>query len=96
MQWKLNTVAGRQIYAQRKVIVEPVYGQIKQARGFRQFLLRGIHKVQGEWALSCTGHNLLKLHRACTAWQDPARRLHNQIPNRSAPRPSTCCPDQPA
>jgi hypothetical protein len=67
MQRKLRTVAGRRIYAQRKVIVEPVYGQIKQARGFRQFLLRGIEKVQGEWSLVCTGHNLLKLHRACTA-----------------------------
>jgi hypothetical protein len=58
---------GKRVYAQRKVIVEPVYGQIKQARGLRQFLLRGIEKVQGEWALVCTGHNLLKLHRACTA-----------------------------
>jgi hypothetical protein len=46
-----------------------VYGQIKPARGFRQFLVRGIEKVQGAWALVCTGHNLLKLHRACTAWQ---------------------------
>ena len=66
MQRRLRTLAGRRIYAERKVIVEPVYGQIKQARGFRQFLLRGIEKVRGEWALVCTGHNLLKLHRACT------------------------------
>ncbi len=66
MQRRLRTLAGHRIYAKRKVIVEPVYGQIKQARGFRQFLLRGIDKVQGEWSLICTGHNLLKLHRACT------------------------------
>jgi len=45
----------------RKYTVEPVFGQIKQARGFRQFLLRGIDKVQAEWALICTAHNLAKL-----------------------------------
>lgn len=65
MQRKLQTVAGQAIYARRKVIVEPVFGQIKQRQGFRQFLLRGIQKVQGEWALVCMTHNLLKLHRAC-------------------------------
>ena len=43
--------------------VEPVFGQIKQGRGFRQFLLRGLEKVKGEWSLICTGHNLLKLFR---------------------------------
>jgi hypothetical protein len=41
--------------------VEPVFGQIKQARGFRQFLLRGVRKVRAEWAMICTTHNLLKL-----------------------------------
>lgn len=66
MRRRLQTLAGRRIQAERKVIVEPVYGQIKQARGFRQFLLRGVDKVQGEWSLICTGHNLLRLHRACT------------------------------
>jgi Transposase DDE domain len=45
--------------------VEPVFGQIKQARGFRQFLLRGIDKVRGEWSLLCLTHNILKLHRLC-------------------------------
>jgi transposase len=60
---KLSTVRGRTIYAKRKAIVEPVFGQIKQARGFRQFLLRGIGKVKGEWSLICTTHNLLKLWR---------------------------------
>ena len=43
--------------------MEPVFGQIKQGRGFRQFLLRGLEKVNGEWSLICTGHNLLKLFR---------------------------------
>ena len=43
--------------------MEPVFGQIKQGRGFRQFLLRGLEKVSGEWSLICTGHNLLKLFR---------------------------------
>jgi hypothetical protein len=47
----------------RKQIVEPVFGQIKQARGFRQFLLRGIEKVKAEWALVCIAHNLTKLTR---------------------------------
>lgn len=65
MRRRLQTKAGRAIYARRKVIVEPVFGQIKQARGFRQFLLRGIEKVRGEWALVCLGHNVLKLHRLC-------------------------------
>ncbi len=48
-------------YRLRKQVVEPVFGQIKQARGFRQFLLRGLDKVRGEWALICTAHNLLNL-----------------------------------
>ena len=48
-------------YRLRKQVVEPVFGQIKQARGFRQFLLRGLEKVRAEWAMICTAHNLLKL-----------------------------------
>ena len=67
MKRKLQTKAGRAIYAARKTIVEPVFGQIKQARGFRQFLLRGLAKVRGEWALVCLTHNILKLHRLCYA-----------------------------
>jgi len=63
MKRKLQTQLGRKIYALRKVIVEPVFGQIKQARGFRQFLVRGLEKVQMEWALVCLTHNILKLHR---------------------------------
>src|SRR5438874_4966152 len=48
-------------YRLRKQVVEPVFGQIKQARGFRQFLLRGVEKVRAEWAMICIAHNLLKL-----------------------------------
>jgi transposase len=66
MRRKLKTKAGKAVYAARKAIVEPVFGQIKQARGFRQFLLRGIAKVRGEWALVCLTHNILKLHRLCS------------------------------
>ena len=65
MTRKLHTKAGAAVYAARKAIVEPVFGQIKQARGFRQFLLRGLEKVQGEWSLVCTTHNILKLYRLC-------------------------------
>ena len=65
MRRKLQTKAGAAIYAARKVIVEPVFGQIKQARGFRRFSLRGLAKVQAEWALVCATHNILKMYRAC-------------------------------
>ena len=65
MRRKLQTKAGAAVYAARKAIVEPVFGQIKQARGFRQFLLRGIRKVRGEWALVCATHNILKMYRLC-------------------------------
>lgn len=61
MRRKLRTKKGRQRYALRMGTVEPVFGQIKQGRGFRQFLLRGLEKVEREWQLICTGHNLLKL-----------------------------------
>jgi transposase len=67
MQAMADTIrrAGRKSrYRLRKQVVEPVFGQIKQARGFRQFLLRGLTKVKGEWAMLCTVHNLLKMHRA--------------------------------
>jgi len=65
MSRKLHTKTGAAVYAARKGIVEPVIGQIKQARGFRQFLLRGLEQVQGEWSLVCTTHNILKLYRLC-------------------------------
>ena len=63
MRRKLRTKRGRERYGLRKETVEPVFGQIKQGRGFRQFLLRGLEQVNGEWSLICTGHNLLKLFR---------------------------------
>jgi transposase len=65
MRRKLQTKTGKNVYRWRKAIVEPVFGQIKHARGFRQFLLRGLEKVQGEWALVCLGHNVLKFHGLC-------------------------------
>jgi len=64
LQRKLRTKSGHKVYARRKVIAEPPFGQIKQARGFRQFLPGGLKRVQEEWSLVCTAHNLLKLHRA--------------------------------
>ena len=83
MRRKLQTKRGRRRYALRMQTVEPVFGQIKQARGFRQFLLRGLEKVNGEWSLICTGHNLLKLfrfgvnlHRKARA-DGPAQRIRN-------------------
>ena len=64
MRDKLKRAGRRSRYRLRKQVVEPVFGQIKQARGFRQFLLRGFEKVKAEWALICTAHNLSKLARA--------------------------------
>jgi transposase len=63
MAHKLKTKAGKECYAKRKHIVEPVFGQIKGVRGFRQFLLRGLKNVGGEWKLLCLTHNLLKIWR---------------------------------
>ena len=67
MAAKLRRAGRRSRYRLRKQTVEPVFGQIKHARGFRQFLLRGLAKVQAEWALVCTAHNLTKLVSARTA-----------------------------
>jgi transposase len=67
MRRRLRRAGRRSRYRLRKQVVEPVLGQIKQARGFRQFLLRGIEKVKHEWALICTAHNLTKLARAAAA-----------------------------
>jgi len=65
MRRKLQTQAGAAIYAARKAIVEPVFGQIKQVRGFRRFSLRNLEKVKAEWAFVCATHNILKLYRLC-------------------------------
>ncbi len=74
-------------YRLRKQVVEPVFGQIKQARGFRQFLLRGVDKVRAEWAMICTTHNLLKLFTLANA---ASAGQPQQMPERlsgQAPRP---------
>jgi transposase len=63
MAAKVRTPEGQALYARRKVIVEPVFGQIKEARGFRRFLLRGLAHIRGEWRLVCLTHNLLKIWR---------------------------------
>lgn len=79
MRRTLRTARGRRLYGQRKAIVEPVFGQIKQGRGFRQFLLRGLQQVRGEWTLICTTHNVLKLWtalRRCS--RRPGERLRGR------------------
>jgi transposase len=63
MRWKLRTPEGQEIYSRRKVVVEPVFGQIKEARGIRRFLLRGLDASYAEWQLICLTHNLLKMFR---------------------------------
>lgn len=63
MQHKLRSAAGKALYAARKHIIEPVFGQIKGVRGIRKFLLRGLEKVAAEWNLICLTHNLLKIWR---------------------------------
>jgi transposase len=63
MARKLRTKKGRETYAKRKGIIEPIFGQLKQVLGFRQFSLRGLASMRGEWRLICTVHNLLKLWR---------------------------------
>jgi len=73
MRHKLKTAEGRAVYKKRKQIVEPVFGQIKEARGFRRFSFRGLKKVAAEWNLICLTHNLLKLFRAAVRPQaEPA------------------------
>jgi transposase len=69
MKLKLLSEPGRDLYRMRKAIVEPVFGQIKECRGFRRFSLRGLDKVQAEWKMICTTHNLLKLFRSGYSFQ---------------------------
>ncbi len=64
MRHKLKTAEGRAVYRTRKQVVEPVFGQIKEARGFRRFSFRGLKKVAAEWDFICLTHNLLKLFRS--------------------------------
>jgi hypothetical protein len=63
MARKLRTKKGREMYAKRKGMIEPIFGQLKQVLGFRQFSLRGLASMRGEWRLLCAVHNLLKLWR---------------------------------
>jgi len=67
MRSKIATEEGRAIYSRRKWVAEAPFGQIKEARGLRQLLLRGMDKTKQEWNLICAGHNLLKLFRASQA-----------------------------
>src|SRR3989449_3317738 len=83
MAAKVRTPEGKALYARRKVIVEPVFGQIKEVRGFRRFLLRGLEKIRGEWRLVCLTHNLLKLWRYGRAPSAPQGR-------RALPRGVSC------
>jgi transposase len=69
MRAKLATPSARAVYARRKQIVEPVFGQIKEARGFRRFSFRGRARVAAEWTLICLTHNLLKLFRGRAVFQ---------------------------
>jgi transposase len=78
MRERLAGEEGRALYARRKAVVEPVFGQIKEARGFRRFSFRGFCAVEAEWQLVCLTHNLLKLFRAHAGPMRP--------PGRSAPR----------
>ena len=61
MRARIRQGGHRSRYRLRKHVVEPVFGHIKHARGFRQLLLRGIEKVSNEWAMLCTAHNIAKL-----------------------------------
>ena len=80
MAAKVRTPEGKALYARRKVIVEPVLGQIKEVRGFRRFLLRGLEKLRGAWRLGCLTQPLLKLwrygraHSAASGRRAPWRR----------------------
>ena len=71
MRERLASETGKALYAQRKVIVEPVFGQIKETRGFRRFRMRGLKRVAAEWKLICATHNLLKLFRHRITPQQP-------------------------
>jgi len=62
MKHRLQTNEGKKIYALRKSMIEPVFGVIKHVMGFRQFMLRGFEKAQGEWNLICIAYNLKRLH----------------------------------
>jgi len=86
MTRKLLTKAGAAVYARRKTIVEPVLGQIKQARGFRQFLLRGVAKVQGEWA-RCAPRTTSSSCIACARDRRPSKGSRGEATHHRQPCP---------
>lgn len=95
MRARVTSEDGRALYARRKAVVEPVNGQIKQARGFRRFSFRGLEAVEAEWALVCACHNLLKLfaNRPQQGRRAPKRRAPHALrpsfrPNSASRRPS--------
>jgi transposase len=89
MAAKVRTPAGRALYARRKVIVEPVFGQIKAGRGFRRFLLRGLATMRGEWRLVCLPHTLLKIWRhACAPITGSAEERAAYVPEMALLRAS--------
>ena len=69
MREKVKSESGRAVYKRRKMIVEPVFGQVKEVRGFRRFSFRGLQKNEAEWSLICLTHNLLKLFRGKSCLQ---------------------------
>ena len=90
MRRKLQNERGRQRYALRMETVAPVFGQIKQGQDLRQFLLRGLEKMNAEWSLICTGHNLLKLFRF-VGWQLVLADHQNIVPRRHGIHHSHFC-----
>ena len=82
-----RSATGKALYAARKHIVEPVFGQIKSARGIRQFLLRGLEKVSAEWQLICLTHNLLKIWRRVQRRQGELRGIVRAEGGAEAERP---------
>lgn len=77
MARKLAAPTGKAIYARRKTVAEPPFGQIKEARHFRRFSMRGVEKVRSEWTLVCLTHNLLKLFRKLGSLEELAMRVAN-------------------
>ena len=94
MRRKLRTKQGRERYALRMETVEPVLGQTKHGRGFRQFLLRGLANLNREWLLICAGHNLLKLFRFGARMYGKVRGKgaagNNRESCRATPRKNCC------
>src|SRR5439155_7702409 len=92
MREKLRAPEGRQIYARRKAIVEPVFGQAKEGRAFRRFSFRGYDKVTAEWALICLTHNMLKLFRVPACPHPAYPRARDLRPHGSSRGPSGAHP----